>query len=194
MPFIIAPLSDVKGLNNYPEYNEALMALEAAAFARGNVLWDGAQPGGLTPGPNQFGIAPLRKNDMAGDTTDLTPSGSYTFRKNFTSPGWGDIFRYNTRLDEIHAFAGLLISDDVLRVLQIRMELGSRLFPIWDIQEAQRYNRFAVIFKQDKDGELIVDPHTRVLHRVYLESTGFQRIVPLGFLLFRRSDLVLTET
>ncbi|GEM_PF-5341290 len=194
MPFVIAPLSDVKGINNYPEYIEALKALEAAAFIRADKQWSGVSVGGLLPQSGQFGIGPLRKNDMAADTSDNTPSGSYTFRKNFTATGWGDIFRYTVRNDYIQAFAGWLISDDVLRILQFRIEIGSNLFPIWDIQEAQRMNRFAIILKQDEGGELVADPKTRVLMRVYIESTGFQRVVPLGFSMFRRSDLILTET
>ena len=194
MPYVIAPLSDVKGLNNYPEYIDALKAVEKAALARADVLWSGQAPGGLVPTGQQYGLGPLRKNDMAVDTTDSTPSGSYSFRKTVTATGWVDTFNYTVRQDMIHAFAGFLVADDVLRITQFRMEIGDRRFPIWDIQEAFRYDKFAVILKTDQGGELVADPRTRVLMRTYFETVGLQRVVPLGLSLYRRPDLVITET
>lgn len=194
MPFVIAPLSDVKGLNGYPEFRAAMAAAEKAALERANVLWPGELGGGIVPGQNQFGIGPLRKNDMAGDTTDSTISGSYTFRKNYTALGWTDALRYTVRNDMINAFVGFLVTDDVLRLSHFRMEIGQRLFPIWDVQAAQIYSRFAIVLKVDAGAELVADPKTRVLLRTYVESTGFQRVIPLGFQLFRRPDLVISET
>jgi len=195
MPFIIAPLEDVKGLNNYPEYIAALRAVQDAAISRGQQTWGNSQvAGGLIPRDKQFGVGPFRKNDMAGDTTDSTPSGSYTFRINYTTTGWRDIFRYTVRNDMIHAFAGFLITDNGLNIMQLRLEIGSRLFPIWDIQEAQRYDKFAIILKTDQGAELVAEPKTRILLRGYVEATGIQRVVPLGLQLFRVADSVLTET
>ena len=153
-PFTIAPLGDVKSLNNYPEYISALQELERVAFARAATIWDGATPGGIIPGAGQFGIGPFRKNDMSGDTVDNTPSGSYTYRINIaTANAWRDLFNYTVRNEMIHAFAGWLFSD----------------------------------------GALVADQKTSILQRMYVESTGFQRVVPLGFQLWRRPDLVLSE-
>lgn len=195
MPFIIAPLSSVKGPGQYPEYQDALKSLQDSAFQQAKDLWDGAEPGGLLPGAKQFGIGPFRKNDMAGNTSDSAPSGTYTYNATITAANaWRDIFNYTVRNNMIHAFAGLAFTDDTLRAIQIRMEIGDRRFPIWDIQEAQIYGRFAVIFKEDQGKELIARPQERVLIRIYVESTGVQRVVPLGFQLFRTSNLVLTET
>ncbi len=194
MPFIIAPLSDVKGLNDYPEYQAALKATQDAAFHRAGKVWNGYTPGGLIPGDKQFGVGPLRKNDMSRDTSDSTPSGSYTFRTNIAATGWRDIFSYTVRADTIHGFVGFLVAEDALRITQFRMEIGQNRFPIWDLQEAQRYNRFAIIIKTDAGKELVADEKSRVLWRIYVESTGFQRVVPLGLQLFKNPDLVLTET
>lgn len=192
--YVIAPINDVKGLHDYPEYQEALGALENQARVRAKTLWLGAQDGGIMPTGQQYGIGPFRKNDMAGDTSDSTASGSYTFRKNFTATAWQDIFNYNVRKDQIHAFAGFLMTDDVLRILQFRMELGQVRFPILDIQEAFRYDRFGVILKTDQGAELVADPSSRVLIRAYVDTVGIQRVTPLGLQLFRRSDMVITET
>ena len=194
MPYIIAPLDEVKGEGQFPEFQGVLRALEAKAHARATSIWPGFSFGGLIPSSQEYGIGPLRKNDMSGDTTDSLASGSYTFRKNITATGWADIFNYTVRTDMIHSLAGFLISDDVLRITQLRLEIGKIRFPIWDIQEAQRYNKYAIVLKMDEGKELIAEPRSRMLARLYAESTGWQRVVPVGFSLFKHTDVVLTET
>lgn len=193
MPFIVAPLRLIKGEGQYPEYEDVLKAVQDAAFKVADEVWPGYESGGLTPSGRQYGIGPFRKNDMAGNTTDSTPSGSYSYTKTITATGWQDIFNYNVRDNMVHAFAGLAFTDPTLRVRQVRVEIAERRFPVWDIQEAQLMDKFALIFKQDKDKELIARPQERVLWRIEAESTGNQRIVPLGFQLFRTANLVLTE-
>lgn len=193
MPYVIAPLDKVKGLNQWDEYRQGMMDVEKQAVARAVALWTGAQRGGVFPLGAQFGVGPFRKNDMAGDTSDSTPSGTYTFRKNITATAWQDLFNYSVRKDMIHAFVGFLITDDVLRVIQWRFRLGQVSFPIIDVQEAQRYDRFAIILKTDRGTELVVDPNTSVLVRMYAETVGWQRVVPLGLQIYRRTDLVLNE-
>lgn len=194
MPYVIAPLNDVKGLHDYNEYQQAMRDLENQARVRAGELWNGAQAGGIFPIDKQYGVGPFRKNDMSGDTSDSTPSGSYSFIRNFTATAWQDIFNYTVRKDMIHGFIGFLFSDDVLRLVQLRFRLGQVSFPILDINEAQRYDRFAVIIKADAGNELVADPNTSVLIRAYVETVGKQRIVPLGVQLYRRVDLVLNET
>lgn len=194
MPFIWAPMKKVKGEGQYPEYEDVLKAVQDAALARAGEVWEGYSQGGLMPGAREFGIGPLRKNDMASDTSDSTPSGSYSFTKAIAATAWQDIFNYTVRDNMIHAFAGFAFTDLSLRVSQIRIEIGDKRFPIWDLQEAQLYDRFALILKQDEGKELIANPQERVLVRIYAESTGDQRVVPLGLSLFRTANLVLTET
>jgi len=194
MPYVIAELDKIKGEGAYPEYEDVLRAVQDAAFQRAGDIWDGYEPGGLMPGPRQFGIGPLRKNDMANDVTDSTPSGSYSFTKAIAATAWQDIFNYTCRDNMIQAFAGFAITDQTLRVTQIRVEIGDRRFPIWDIQEAQLFGRYGIILKEDEAKELIVNPQERVLVRIYAESTGAQRVVPIGLQLFRTANLVLTET
>lgn len=195
MPFFVAQRDLVKGDNGFPEFVASLRGLQSAAFKRANDIWPGFQPGGVFPGPLKYGLGPLRKNDMAGDTTDSTPSGSYSFSKTFTATAWGDIFRYTVRANTIHAFAGFAFPDPILRTIQIRMEIGDRLYPIWDLQEAQSFKGgFAMIFKQDEATELIAEPINRVLVRLYQEVTGPQRVVPLGLHLYRNLNAVLSET
>ena len=194
MPYVIAPLDDVKGENAYPEYREAMAALEVVARKRADAIWGGYSFGGLYPGDNQYGMCPLRQNEMANDVSSTTLSGSYTYRKNVTATGWRGMFNYSTRKDVMHAFAGFKVTEEVLRIAQLRIEISDRLYPIFDIQEAKDWKRFAIIFKEDEGAELIAQPESRVLVRAYFETAGYQTLVPLGFQLYKRKDLVITET
>ncbi len=191
MPYLIANLPKI-GLDEAP-FRQSLVDLQNTAFARASSVWDGFTPGGLTPGAKQFGIAPLRKNDMSGDTTDSTPSGSYSYIKSITATGWQDIFNFQVRKDQLLGFGGFSFTDDVLRVSQMRIEIQDRRFPIWDVQLAQNWQSFSLVFKTDEMKELIAEPNNRVLVRIYAESTGNQRVVPIGFTLYRNLNTILTE-
>lgn len=194
MPYVIAPLGKVKGENNFAPFEEALKSLQDAAIVRAKDVWKGYDQGGLYPGDKQFGICPMRANEMASDVSATTLSGTYSFRKNFGGTGWRPVFNYSTRRGIIHAFAGFAITDEINRVLSLRFELGDKLYPIIDTQEALGWGAFAILFKEDAGRELIAQEETRVLVRAYLDTTGYQRIVPLGFQLYRNRDLVITET
>lgn len=194
MSFIIAPLDKVKGPNAFPEYVDVLKAVQDAAIERAKEIWKGYGQGGLYPGDNEFGICPLRANEMANDVSSTTLSGTYNFRKNLAATGWHSLFNYTVREDIIHAFAGFMITDEILRLLQLRFEFGDRKFPILDIQEAKGWGSFAILFKEDVGKELISQERTSVYVRGYVEATGYQTIVPLGFQLYKRKDLVITET
>lgn len=194
MSYVIGPLRLIKGEKDWPEFKAAMAELEQAAINRARQIWTGYSFGGINPKDGQFGIAPLRAREMAHDVTATTLSGTYSFRKNLGSTGWHTLFDYTSRKDVMHAFAGFAFTDEVLRVLEIRWEIGDRIYPIIDIQEAKNWGNFALIIKQDRGDPLIAEPETRVYIRGYVEATGYQTIVPLGFMLFKRKDLIITET
>lgn len=194
MSYILAPYSRVKGENSFPEFEDAMKALETAAINRAKEIWKGYEFGGVYPGENQFGICPMRQNEMANDVSSTTLSGSYTYTKTLGSTGWHNIFNYTVREDVIHAFAGFAVTDEVLRLLQFRMEFGDRKYPVWDVQEAKAWGGFAIIFKVDEGKELVSQERSSVLVKAYVEATGDQTIVPMGFQLYKRKDLVISET
>lgn len=193
-PYILAEYEQVKGEGQYPSYEDVISAVEQAAFQRAQDIWPGFEPGGVMPGAGQFGIGPLRKNDMSNDTTDSTPSGSYTFQKTISATGWQDLFNFTVRDNTLLAFAGFKFIEPTLRIIQMRIEIGDRRFPIWDLQEALSYDKFSIVLKEDQGAELIAPPRDRVLVRGYAISTGTQTVVPLGLHLFRNLAAVLTET
>lgn len=194
MTYFIAPLDKVDGVNGIPAYQSARRDLENSMRTRASTLWNGASPGGVFPTGDQFGLGPLRANDMATDVTDSARSGTYSFRKNLSGGAWRGLFSYTVPVDFMHGFLGFLVTEDVLNILQFRMEIGQSLFPIIDVQEAKRFDRFAILFKTDKGKELIADPKTRVLVNGYIETSGFQRVVPLGINIYRRPDVVIAQT
>lgn len=194
MSYILAPWERVKGDNAFPEFEKAMSDLEKAAINRAEKIWAGWSFGGTEPGDKEFGIRPIPANEMANDVAAQTLSGTYNFKKTLGSTGWVNLFNYKVMEDVIHAFAGFGVTDEVLRLLQLRMELGDRKFPIMDIQEAKAWGNFLIIFKTDEGKELIMEPRRAVQIRGYVEATGQQTIVPIGFSLYRNKDLTLSET
>lgn len=194
LPFVIAPLDKVKGENAFPGFEEVLKDLQDAAIQRAKDIWKGWEFGGILPGEKEFGICPLRAREMANDVTATTLSGSYNYRKNLGSTGWYTLFDYSVRDDIIHAFAGFKVTDDVLRLLEFRMEMSDKKLPIIDVQEAKGWGQFAILFKVDEGKELIAEPRHSVYLRGYVEASGYQTIVPLGFQLYKTKNLVISET
>ena len=194
MSYIIAPLNKVKGEGAYPEFADVLRSVQDAAIARAKEIWKGYTQGGMYPGDNEFGICPLRAREMATNVTSSTLSGTYSFKKNLASTGWHTLFNYSVREEIIHAFAGFMITDEALRLLEFRVELGDRKYPIIDVQEAKGWGAFAILFKEDKGKELIAQERTSFYVRGYVEATGYQTIIPLGLQLYRRKDLVISES
>lgn len=194
MPYVIAPLDKVKGEGAWPEFGAVLKSVEDAGIKRAQETWQGYTLGGLYPGDRQFGMGGMRAREMAHDVTASTLSGTYSFRKNLGATGWHSLFDYTVRDDIIHAFAGFQISDEILNIIELRLEIGDRMYPIMNIEQAQGWGAFAILFKEDVGNELIAVEKTRVYVRGRVTATGYQTIVPLGYQLFKRKDLVISET
>lgn len=194
MVYIIAPTEAVVEKMDLQAYRGVVGQVEAAVVSRGESIWEGYSGGGLTPEDNEFGIAPLRKNDMANDTGANARSSSYSFNHTVTATGWADLFNYTVPDDMIHGFAGLAIDDPVLRIWQLRVEIGNTRLPILDLQSGHSFDRFSLILKQDQGKELIAGPRQRVLIRGYWGETGSQRVTPLGVSAYRNSNDFLIET
>ncbi len=193
MTYIIAPTSQVIGDNGQSPYLNVIGAVEAAVIQRASEIWDGWESGGLTPGPNQYGIAPLRMNDMAVDTTAAAASSSYSFDKAASSVGWADLYNFNVRDDMILGLAGISIDDPTLRVWQTRIEVGDKRLPVIDLQTAHSFDRSSFILKQDVGKELIAGPRDRFVIRGYWGTTGTNRVTPLGIMAYRNLSDMLTE-
>jgi hypothetical protein len=58
-----------------------------------------------------------------------------------------------------------------------------------DVEELHAYETPTLIFEEGFE----IPEETSFLLRGFFEATGKQRIVPLGFVYYRRKDTVLTE-
>jgi len=189
MPYVIAPLEKVKV--DYPEFMDVMKKVEQVSIARAVEIWPGYVLGGLIPGVKEFGIGNMLPKDVLG-------TGTYTWTQAYTAPGsWTNIFSYSVPEDEIHAFSGFAISDPTLIFNQIRLEISDKKYPIWEIEEANLYEKaFAMIIKADPGNELIAQEETPVLVRGYQErgtSGTEQRVIPIGINVYKRKDLVISE-
>lgn len=191
--YFIAQSNLVKGENNFPSYESVLSAVQDAVKKRAEEVWTGYSAGGMTPGNKQFGMAPLRKNDMSGDTTDAAKSGTYTFAKTATTTGWADLFNYTVRASNVHGFAGFQFLGPTLPIWQIRLEIGDRKYPILDIQDAKTFGVLSFVLNEDEGGELVAGPGETVLVRGYWGETGTVPVKPLGLMAYRELARMLVE-
>ncbi len=190
--FLIAPFRLVKGENQWTEYRDMLPALQDAAMARAQDIWKGFKFGGVLPASKEYGITQFRPKDVLG-------GGTATWTQTFGSAGsWCRIFSYNVPEDMVHAIAGFAIPDPTLIFSQLRFQIEDRLYPIIDIEEAHTFGQggFSLLIKQDKGKELIVAEELAVLVRGFQERgtrNRTQRVIPLGFMLYKNKDLVIRE-
>ena len=193
-----------------PEFQHTLRELEARVLENTVGVWAGLNYGGLTPREKQFGrttFLPQHFADEAGDVLDSLHTvpdwGRNCFRILYTAllpaaaaiPGWKTILQGGgapigvTPEDVRMAWAGLAFTTESIHVSKIRFEIGDTRYPIMDIEEIHAYEMPAMIFEEGFE----IPEETHFLLRGWFEATGKQRIVPLGFIYYRRKDTVLTE-
>ncbi len=191
MTFMFGPARLIKGENQYAEFREQYKALLEKAIAVAQRYWPGFEFGGVLPGAQQFGITELLPNQIYG-------GGTATYVKRYGSTGsWCNIFSYTVPQDQIHAFVGLAFTDPTLVFSHVRWELEDRKYPKVNIEEAHGWDTpFGIVFKADKEEELVVAEKMPVLIKGFQErntSAINQRIVPIGFMLYRRKDVAILE-
>ena len=193
-----------------PEFQHTLRELEARLLENTVMVWAGLNYGGLTPREKQFGrttFLPQFFADEAGDVLDSAHTvagwGRNTFRQLFNSttpaaavvPGWKTILQgggapIGTTPEDLRmAWAGLAFTSEEINVTKIRFQIGDTRYPIMDIEEIHTYNMPALIFEEGFE----IPEEASFLLRGWFEETGKQRIIPLGFVYYRRKDSVLTE-
>lgn len=191
MTFVIAPTRLVKGENAWDEFRTSLRESENLAVQRANEIWNGWKFGGLTPGNKEYGMTSLMPRHIYG-------GGTATFTKTYGSAGsWCNILSYTVPEDQIHVFVGLSFTDPAPIFSALRWEVEDKRFPIVGIEEAYGFrDGFSLMLKADKGEEIVVPEEQRFLLRGFQErgTRGQQqRIVPLGFMLFKNKDAVIVE-
>jgi hypothetical protein len=192
-----------------PEFQHTLRELEARVLENTVMVWSGLSYGGLTPREKQFGrttFLPQFFRDQNADVLDKNHSpsdwGRNTFRILYNStyptavavPGWKTIWEgaatgATTPEDIRMAWAGLAFTSEEIHVTKIRFLIGDTRYPIMDIEELYTYNMPSMIFEEGFE----IPEETFFQLRGWFEQPGKQRIIPLGFVYYRRKDSVLTE-
>lgn len=181
--YVLCSLDDLK---DQPEFTSAFEKLKAVAVRKASQLWPGMTLGGMFPKDNQFGITTCLPKFFTGfAATTLT-----TFRQNFTSTAWQNIFNMTLAEDIIIGMMGFAITGSAVNVTELRSEIGDVKYPRINIEEIQAYDKPAVIFRQG----IICPEEKSFLVKGYIEATGYQRIVPVnGFVLYKKKDDVISE-
>lgn len=206
--FVYCEAKDIR--NEAPEFQNTIRELEARVMENTKGVWPGMSYGGLTPREKQFGrttFLPQFFADGAGDVLDEhhLPAGwgQNNFRILYTAllpflgaiPGWKTILVGGgapigvTPEDIRMAWAGLAFTTESIHVSKIRFEIGDTRYPIMDVEEIHSYETPTMIFEEGFE----IPEETNFMLRGFFEATGKQRIVPLGFVYYRRKDTVLTE-
>ena len=198
----------------YPEFQRTMAALEAEAIALARDRWPGFKyvaERALQPMEGEAGrttILPELFADEAGDVLDSAHTvrtwGVDNFRIKYSStepaaiaiPGWKTILQGGnpanigiTREDSILALEGFTIPDPSILISKLRMEVGSRRYPKIDVEEMHGYEQPALIFEKG----YTIPEENHYLLKGFFEADGYQRVIPLGFTIFRRRDLFITE-
>jgi len=168
-----------------PEFVESLNILRSNAIAQAEKDWHPYTFGGMYPGKNQFGETTLLPKFFKGFAgTTLT-----TFRQNITSTGWQNIFSMTVEEDIQLNILGFEFPDPSINVTELRTEIGDKKFPRINIEEIQSYEQPIIVFREG----FVITQETSFLLRGFFEATGYQRIVPIGFTLFKKLADVITE-
>ena len=193
MSYFVAPLNKVK--TQFPEFAQAMAAVETSVRSRAEQIWGGYTFGGLQPGANQYGLANLVPRHMS------VPRGfgSWSFMQKFTAPGsWVNIFSYTVPIDQIHGIAGASFVGNSLLFNALRFQISDTVLPIFEIEEARSWDPLsgtAVVIKTDSGKELVAQEKVSIVLKGFQErlSSGFnQRVIPIGQMGYRSRDDLLT--
>ncbi|MHC1596692.1 MAG: hypothetical protein ACXQT3_00080 [Methermicoccaceae archaeon] len=193
-----------KELPYYPDFQAAYADLLDAAVKKAGEKWTEQTYGGLMPpaGTEAYGEAPIPPFIFADENDDVldvnhvpTTWGVNEFRIYYStaSPTTGDVPGWRTILqgggtpigqmpeDYITGLLGFCIPDPTLRFSMLKLDIGDSKYPKLDIEEMASYDEPTILLKK---GAVIMDEVAFTL-KGFLESTGYQRVIPVGFILYR---------
>lgn len=181
---VIVEFKKVK--EQYPEFDAAAQKLLTEAVERATKQWPGFTFGGAYPKSNQFGKTTILPKFLTG----YAGTALKNYRQYFGSVNaWNQIFNKTIDEDIIIGISGYAFPDPSIRFTELRYEINDTKYPRINIEEMQCYDQPAVIFKQG----IIAMEEESFLFKGYLTSTGYQRVVPIGFALFKKKSDVIAE-
>jgi hypothetical protein len=123
---------------------------------------------------------------------DVNGAQMVHWRQNFTSTGSQLILSgvgtgYTIPEGFKVAWAGLAFPNKEMTITELKWQIGDTKYGRANIEEMRGYNQPALVFKKG----FIIDEEEAFELTAYVEETGYQRIVPLGFQLNKEITKVL---
>lgn len=171
----------------YPEYEESIARVYAQGMELADKAFSGKSYGGMFPKDGQYGITTLLPKflDWRAGTPKLT-----TFRQNYGSTGWNNIFTGTLQDGIVIGAIGFVIPDPSIIVNEFRLEIANKKYPRINIEEIHGMKTPAILFREG----WLINKKTMYQIRGRFEAAGYQRIIPLkGFAFFEDNNDVIAE-
>jgi hypothetical protein len=216
MSYVISEYKDtiLKSAKAQSFYVNKCAQLETLMRQETEAVWSGLKYGGFTPGPREYGRTTILPENFADENADIldknhspTYWGVNSYQQYFTStspasyavPGWKTILQGPTgaaapyggiTLEDIRlAWIGLAITSKSSAITKFKWVIGDTTYPILDVEESQGYECPSIVFEEG----FIIPEETLFYLRGFLETDSYERVVPLGYQVYRRKDLVIQE-
>ena len=162
----------------FPEFQNSLVTLEAKLITLCMNDWDPLKYGGIYPKAGEFGKSTIMPELFVG-FGQVAPTLA-TWSTYATALGNQGLMAgansLNIYEDYKIGLAGFAFLDKVQRITEIKLQIGDKKYPRINLEEAFVYNKPAVIFETG----IVVDEETEFDLHGYVESIGPYRICPLG--------------
>jgi len=167
--------------------------LEAKLTQNASLSWSPKSFGYFTPNSNQFGrtsVMPELFRGFAGTILahwrqDLTSAGHQLLL--YGNGGLAGLATHQMPRDFKIGWTGLAFPNEQMNITEIKWQIGDKKYPRLNIEELKAYNKPAIIFEEG----LIIDEETDFDFWGYVKEADFQRIIPLGFSVYKFVDRVL---
>ena len=208
MSYVIVDADKVK--HEYPEFQATLADLEVKMIDWCLSHWTGQTYGGYKPAEGQFGRTTILPEEFADENDDILddhhlPStwGRDSFRQLFTTtspiagaiPGRRLILQGGNatnigqiRKDILIGLAGFVIPSKTKPITKLDLQVGETKYGKLDIEQAFGYPGGLAFILEDT---YLLKPEEGFHLYGWFEASGYVRVVPLGFEMYRRKALVL---
>lgn len=192
--YVICETDKIKTV--FPEYQKTLADLEKSAINLAQSRWPGVNYTGFKLNGDSFGRTTLLPALFAG-WGQVPPANLATWRQNFLAVAGSEQTLLQgcaggqiTPEDVMICIGGFAIPDATINLTELRFSWSDRRHVRVNIEEMQAYETPSLVFEEG----FVLPEKTFFLLQGYIEANGFQRIIPLGFVVYKTRDRVIGVT